>query len=213
LEILLKIKIGPYLNFWGPYQILELLTKVGIKKETTDRWAENSPAWFTDICQWVYDKRKRTMKIKIDKYDTWSMDSTLALIILPMLVQLKLTKHGSAHMPEFDQTSNSAQHCFDFYADGDDEAYAAGHASWNAALDEMIWTFEQLQPDCDWEAQYCSVPAILDLDDYPEDEGKLTIPVRWKTEGKYDWDGMKAHGERIAEGLKLFSSHFQSLWD
>jgi len=209
----MKVKIGPYLNWWGPYQVLELLTKVGVSKDTTDRWAEKSPEWFTTVCQWVHDKRQRKIKVKIDKYDTWSMDSTLAIIILPMLKQLKATKHGSPHLPVFDQTSNFAQFCFDFYEEGDDAAWDAGHTQWEAIMDEMIWTFEQLQPDYDWEAQYCEVPCELDMTDYPEDEGKICVPVRWKTEGVYDWKGMRAHRDRIDVGLKLFGEHFSSLWD
>ena len=48
---------------------------------------------------WLYKlfgySPKQRIKIKIHKYDTWSMDHTLAHIVLPMLVQLKRTKHGA----------------------------------------------------------------------------------------------------------------------
>jgi hypothetical protein len=37
----------------------------------------------------------RIEHIKIDRWDTWNMDSTLAPIILPMLKQLREDKHGS----------------------------------------------------------------------------------------------------------------------
>jgi hypothetical protein len=202
-----------YLNFWGPYQILGLLNKVGVSKDTTDQWAADSPEWFTALCQWIYDKRKRKSIVKIHDYDTWSMDSTLSIIILPLLKQLKDTKHGTPmSMPAFNFTSDTAQDCFDFYKK-DDPSHDAAIAQWDAVFDEMIWTFEQLQPDNDWEAQYCAQAAELDLAEYPEDEGKTCIPVRWKTEGKYDWEGMRAHQERISAGLKLFGVHFQSLWD
>ena len=39
-------------------------------------------------------KKERKIDIRIDRYDSWSMDSTLALIIHPLLIQLKETKHG-----------------------------------------------------------------------------------------------------------------------
>lgn len=209
----MKIKIGPYLKWWGPYQILELLTKVGVSEETTHRWAEKSPEWITNVCQWVHDKRHRNVKIKIDDYDIWNMDSTLAIIILPMLKQLKAKKHGSPNLPVFDQTSNSAQGSFDFYEEGDALAWETGHAQWGEMMDEMIWAFEQLQPDYDWEAQYCNVPSELDMSDHPEDEGKTIIPLRWKTEGKYDWEGMRAHQERITAAIRMFGEYYQSLWD
>lgn len=209
----MKVKIGPYLDWWGPYQIFGLLNKVGVSKDTTDRWAEKSPKWFTNLCQWIHNKRKRKAVVRVDDHDTWSMDSTLAIIILPLLKQLKETKHGTPmSMPAFEFTSQTAQYCFDFYQK-DDPSHDVAIAQWDEVFDEMIWTFEQLQPDYDWEAQYCSVPCELDLANYPEDEGKTCIPVRWKTEGKYDWDGMRAHQERISAGLRLFGEHFQSLWD
>ena len=40
-------------------------------------------------------RKNRAEKIEIEKFDTWSMDATLALIIHPMLIQLKETTHGA----------------------------------------------------------------------------------------------------------------------
>lgn len=92
---------------------------------------------------------ERKIDVRIDKYDTWNMESTLAFIVLPMLKQLKAAKHGSPWLPEFDQTSNSAQYSFDFYKEGDDLAWEKGHEHWNQILDKMIWSFEQINTD--WE--------------------------------------------------------------
>ena len=210
----MKVKIGHYLNFWGIYQVLGLLNHVGVSKDTTDDWAERSPEWICNIFQWIYDKRKRTVKVKIDDYDVWSMDSTLALIVLPMLKQLKKVKHGApCGMKGFDQTSNSAQLCFDFYAEGDEAAWEAGQEEWNKILDEMIWAFEQLQPECDWEKQYRIVDGEIDWTKHPEDEGKLATPMRWIIEPETDYEGMMKHQVRISEALKLFGYYFQSLWD
>jgi hypothetical protein len=73
------------------------------------------------------DDIEREVSISIDNYDTWSMDSTLSLLIHPMLVQLKATQHGHpANMTE---------------------------QEWNEILDEMIWAFEQKCRD-DWESDY-----------------------------------------------------------
>jgi len=73
-----------------------------------------------------YSPKQRT-SIKIHDYDTWSMDHTLAPIILPMLVQLKATKHG-------------------YPADLTEQ-------EWDEILDEMIWAFEQKCRD-DWQDNY-----------------------------------------------------------
>lgn len=60
-------------------------------------------------------RKNRATRVEIEPFDTWSMDCTLAMIIHPMLVQLKETAHGHpANLTE---------------------------QEWNDILDEMIWAF------------------------------------------------------------------------
>jgi hypothetical protein len=40
-------------------------------------------------------RKNRAVHVEIEPHDTWNMDTTLALIIHPMLVQLKATQHGA----------------------------------------------------------------------------------------------------------------------
>ena len=223
----MKVFIGPYKNWIGPYQIADKLffwvEKCPLDSELESRldyrlhdkfgkWL--SETWIDGFCNWLDSKKKRKIEVKIHNYDTWGMYSTLAIIVLPMLRQLKETKHGSpCDMPAFSQTSNSSQLCFDFYQIEDDLAWDAGHKQWEEILDKMIWSFEQLQPDCDWEGQYTIIQPELDLSDYPEDEGKISVPVRWKTKGEIDWVGREKHSIKIQEGLELFGKYFQNLWD
>ena len=43
-----------------------------------------------NVVNWLwFDRRTQKVKVRIDKWDTWSMDDTLAHIVLPMLAQLK----------------------------------------------------------------------------------------------------------------------------
>ena len=60
-----------------------------------DPWADR----LMPICraiQWIGEKiYPRIEYVKIDRWDTWSMDHTLGQIALPMLRQLKATKHGA----------------------------------------------------------------------------------------------------------------------
>jgi hypothetical protein len=95
-----------------------------------------------NIGRYFQNGKKRKVNIKIDPYDTWSMDDTLALIIHPMLVQLKATKHGASNVadedvPENLRTSSAPPTGNDwdvdvFYFD-----------RWDWVLDEMIWAFKQ----------------------------------------------------------------------
>ena len=110
----MKIKIGPYPN----RAICNLYTNYMNKKYGYVNWPEYkqkglrvkaqpfAEAWrekAEDIIQSIYnctinlflDRRVQKIKIHIDRWDTWSMDHTLANIILPMLKQLKATKHGA----------------------------------------------------------------------------------------------------------------------
>lgn len=201
----MKINIGPYLTWWGPYQVLGLLQYIGFSKDTTDNWAEKSPQWFTDICQWIHDRYKRKIKIKIDKYDTWSMDSTLALIIVPMLEQLKNTKNGTPismfeNKDGLDETGNPSE-----------EAHAKAIERWDTILDHMIWSFKQVIEE-DYES-FQIVKGEMDFSKHEEDIGKTCIPLRWKVEPVTNYNAMYAYHERIQEGLDLFSSNFRNLWD
>ena len=94
---------------------------------------------------WLYDKfgysPKQKIKVHIDRWDTWSMDHTLAPIILPMLKQLKETKHGSPDVDDKDVPKNlrrtSAPPTKNDW-DIDDN----WHKRWDWVMDEMIYSFD-----------------------------------------------------------------------
>ncbi len=80
---------------------------------------------------WFDYTPKKIAYVKIDREDTWSMDNTLASIILPMLKQLKETTHG-------------------FPSDLTEK-------EWDKILDQMIYSFEQKCKD-DWMEPYYGYP-------------------------------------------------------
>ena len=47
-------------------------------------------------------RTNRKIEIRIDKYDVWGLDHTLALIIHPALVLLKEQKHGDPQVDDED---------------------------------------------------------------------------------------------------------------
>jgi len=97
----------------------------------------------------VEDPAERTVEIRIDEWDTWSMDHTLALIILPMLKQLKETTNGAPYVDDEDVPENlrstSAPPTENEW-DTDDYHFDR----WDWVLDEMIYAFEHIIND-DWE--------------------------------------------------------------
>ena len=98
----MHVCIGKYNRRWGPYQIAEKILFWMDKKD--DRvykfgtWLadkkDGSDSWLTKFCVWLDHKKKREVYIKLHRYDTWNMDHTLALIIYPMLKQLKEQSKG-----------------------------------------------------------------------------------------------------------------------
>lgn len=83
----------------------------------------------------------REIFIRVDDYDTWNMDYTLALIIAPMLKQLSFQKHGipASVFP----VCYSDQLTFEFY-DADSADMEIASARWQTVLDEMIWCFGRI---------------------------------------------------------------------
>lgn len=83
-------------------------------------------------------------EIEIHDYDTWSMDHTLAPIILPMLKQLRETKHGAPNVDSSDVPPELR--CNDisskaYWTNGEtDEKF---HDRWDYVIGEMIFAFEQ----------------------------------------------------------------------
>jgi hypothetical protein len=221
----MKIYIGPFKNWVGPYQIVEALffwqqrypdEKLAERWDyrLSDRlgdWLASTPV--TALCQWIEGKRHRTVRIRIDKYDTWNADSTLSMIALPMLRQLHQTKHGAPMTDDddvpagLDLRSTEAPPKENEY-DVDDNHFRR----WDWIMDEMIWTFEQLQPDCDWEQQYYT--GEVDLVFKPVENSTCSEMVEGPNHTRIcDYDGLKAHDDRIANGLRLFGKYYRALWD
>jgi len=232
----MKVDIGPYTNWVGPYQLADMLffwvEKYPFDDKLENRWDYRlhdkfgtwlASTWVMDLCTWINKFKKRRVKVKIDYYDHWSCDATLTPIVLPLLKSLKEHKQGSGFIdledvpPEMRMTSTEdydGQRTFDFYTDENDtqKIKCDVHTRYEWALNEMIWAFEQLDSD-DWENQYWITHPEIDFDKYPEDEGKTVIPVRWKVQGECDWVGRAKHQDRIDNGLRLFGKYFQTLWD
>lgn len=203
----MKVKIGPYRNWFGPNQLTELIPFVSEETQVKiANWLCNHTP-LENFLAWVDELRGgRKIKIHLDKWDTWSMDHTLALMIVPMLKQLRDNKHGAPYSDLQDVPEHMR------YEDTENGSTQWIQHRWDWILNEMIWTFEQIIDD-DWESRYTIQEGELDFDDHPEDEGKEYKTVRWKKEYIVDWEGRKAHQERIDNGLRLFGKYFQALWD
>jgi len=205
----MKIKIGPYINWFGPYQLADLLQYIGVSEDRCYEIGAKMPEWVTNTCDWIHEKRKRRVKIHIDSFDIWSMNNTLALIIIPMLKQLQASKNG--YPSEFvDEQEYSPQ--ASFVAEGFQLKKDAGYEIWSKTLDKMIWSFEQTLDD-NWEDQYYT--GVTDLQWAAPTEGNNYTALVYGPlhTSVCDYAGMKKHNDRIQEGYELFGKYYQSLWD
>jgi len=148
---------------------------------------------FEDAVQSVYnvfnrlwfDRRTQKVKVHIDRWDTWSMDHTLAPIILPMLKQLKAEKHGAPFVDLADVPKELHGKKLTKKQKESGEVDDKHFERWDWVLDEMIYAF-----DC-----------------------KANKDVVYMRFGIEDRDGMKAEQERISNGFRLFGKYYENLWD
>lgn len=137
--------------------------------------------------------KERKIKIQIDPWDTWNMDSTLALIIHPMLVQLQKTKQGSPWVDDEDvpdELKSTSAPPKENEWDSDDNL----HKRWDWVLNEMIWGMYQLVDDKAEEAYYIK-----------DDNSPHGI--------KIDHAQLRAWQDRKSRAFKLFGKYFEGLWD
>jgi hypothetical protein len=209
----MKVKIGPYKNWIGPYQLAEWVPF--LNEDQQDRLGEwLSKTWIANVCDWIHKLRgERTIKVRIDKYDTWNMDNTLAHIILPMLKQLRNSKHGSAMVDDEDLPSHMRHSSKKSKDDWETEDHWV-HYKWEWVLNEMIWSFEQ-ELDENWEDQfYHGTPDYVEIP-VPDTDGLKDCFVIEQHNPNYwvDYEGMKCYNERIQNGFRLFGKYYQNLWD
>lgn len=187
--------------------------------EWVDRWADRITP-ISSAIQWVMDRvHPRVEYVKIDRWDTWSMDHTLASIVLPMLRQLKATKHGAPNVDDEDVPEYLRSHMAqpkEYEWDTDSLHFQR----WDWVLDEMIYAFEKKNQD-DWAAEFHSgeidmlwIPVDKDGNEVPKGDHKYYEMKRGpKDTHKVDMDGMKAVQDRMSNGFRLFGKYYEALWD
>lgn len=164
----------------------------------------------------------RKVSVEIEKFDTWSLDHTLAMIILPALIQLKETKQGIPN--NFSDVGGEdfvEQDSFDFYKETYSESFDERCKEWEEVLDKMIWSFQQIAFD-DYSNLYHHGKANYD---FVKTDKQFPNPVTGKLEDTfqmvdknpnehwYDHVGHQLHEDRIQEGLELFGKYYRALWD
>lgn len=241
----MKVYIGPYKNWFGPYQLAELLC-FWVKKQPDEygilqkpewvhkfgewlahgnvepepqpgelhSWPKDRPmTWLYKFLSWIHSKQKRSIQVRIDPWDTWSMDHTLSMIILPMLKQLQKTKHGAPFVDDQDvpkELRSIAAKPLTQEEKNNGAVDELHFKRWDWVLDEMIFAFESKLDD-HWQAQFES--GENDFQFLQLEDGMSQLVHGANHTKKYDWKGQKAYEKRIQRGLALFGKYYSNLWD
>lgn len=202
----MKIYLTKPRNHWlSPYTILEKVffwREIDYDEPIIEKWSDRLEPFCKAWQKFLDFVHPSVQYVKIDYWDTWSMDYTLSPIIAPMLKQLKATKHGSPDVDDEDVPeglrSTSAPP-----KENDWDIDENWHKRWEWVMDEMIWTFEQLC-DSDNDSKFFDYSEIdYSRKDFTEQFRNLKI----------DREGLDAHHERIKNGLRLFGKYYRGLWD
>ena len=245
----MRVKIGPYRKWFGPYQLAEKimfwvpkerdqygylgnadrvhrfgewLAHGSIQPEAevgeTVEWAgDRHTTIITKLLAWIDSKKKRKISVRIDRWDTWNMETTLGYIIRPMLQQLHANKHGAPWVDDEDVPehlrSTAARELTQEERDNghtDDNHFKR----WDWVLDEIIFAFESLEGGIneDWEEQFTSGEYDYQFKKIEEDGTSQLVRGPNHT-AETDWDGHRAYGARIQNGFRLFGKYYQNLWD
>ena len=222
----MKAVIGPYRDrISGPLKLQDWYFAKRFGKFNYDyseadyTWYDRVIAKVTDAMMDVLnktinkylDKNERKIKIHIDDYDVWGADHTIALVVHPILLKLKLKKHGSPHVDDDDvpeHLRSTAAPPKENEWDIDDNT----HARWDWVMNEMIWAFEQCAKDDKGEEQFYSGNVDFKFDK-EEDSELYRMGHGPNHTFEVDRVGQKAHYDRINNGLRLFAKYYFGLWD
>lgn len=233
----MRIYINKYRSHWlSPYVILEKVffwREIDYDEPIIEKWSNRLEPICEAMQKVLNIVHPKIDYVHIDRWDTWSMDHTLGKIALPMLKQLKATKHGSPmvdleDVPEHLRSTSTPDYddqlTFDFYSElNDDKEHPDDiiHSRWDWVMDEMIFAFEHLVDDS-WENDFRKgeINAI-----WVKSEKTYFNSVTNKEESIYemkkdpkdtyecDYDGMRKVYERMNNGFRLFGKYYRGLWD
>ena len=202
----MKVYINKYRDHWlSPYTILEKVffwkKEIDYDDPVIEKWSNRLEPFSKGLQKFLDFIHLKINYVKIDYWDTWSMDHTLAYMIVPMLKQLKKDKHGAPlvddeDVPEELRSTSAPPKEKEYDVDGNH------FKRWDWVMDEMIWAFEQKLIDDSTDKFY----------DWTEVDKTVNINDQIK-KLKVDHEGLDVHNKRMENGFRLFGKYYQGLWD
>jgi len=208
----MKVYKSGYRNPWlSPYTIIQKVVFWHDWDNSTydEPWVKTWARRLEPFCYALMAVRKfvypQINLVKIDRYDTWSMDHTLADIVLPMLKQLRATKHGAPHTDDEDVP----EYLRSYMAQPKENEWdtdSLWFMRWDWILGEMIWAFEQKVTD-DADSKFFDHSECGDETLPWTKDGQYVSKIKYDQEGHADWQARKDNG------FRLFGKYYEALWD
>jgi hypothetical protein len=225
----MKVYINRYRSHWlSPYTILKTVcfwekdddafyNLEDLPNHKYTKWVDRLNPICGALMKFLDRIHPKIDYVKIDRWDTWSMDHTLGMIALPMLKQLQESKHGAPLVADEDVPKGLGLRSTEADPKENEWDTDSNHfARWDWVLGEMIFAFEHKLDDSwqdafrsgeiDWKTKACAW----------DETGKATLYQ--SVDGpnhtyKCDYAGMKKVEDRIQRGFVLFGKYYQNLWD
>lgn len=225
----MRVKIGPYRHYYSTRRVEDTYFKL---RYLTNPWEDHPEDAFDRLVVGVLDWWQKTVlrpinhlkysykffdrveRVRVDDYDVWNLNDTLAIIIYPCLIKLKEIKRGSPHIDDEDVPE-------ELRSNGELDEYHTDpkvHDKWEWVLDEMIWAFGRMVAHDDGK-EYRHNPDQLEMITTPvEGKGYSSISFNHQKDPSrepywVDEEGLAAHRARIDNGVRLFGKYYRSLWD
>ena len=145
-------------------------------------------------------KKPRIENVQVHPWDTYSAYHTLALVIYPVLTAYKTDILEKGAVPaEFLETVDVSDMTEEEAQTTHERIYSEAEGKWEAVLDKIIWSFNEIKDDYAGEEEFFAVN---------EDADEKDIEARYDI----DNDGLNDYYEKIDSGLALFGRYYRSLW-
>ena len=222
----MKIKIGPYREWFGPYQLASALC-FWMKKTPGEQWLHKEKScWVDNFGEWLSYGSVSAKPVVGETYSQERDRPTTLLSNFLSWVSSKQKRKIKVHIDRWDtwNMDDTLAHIIlpmlnqlkkenhgAAAVDADDcPKHLSFFESWEWVMDEMIFAFESKLDD-EWKDQFYT--GQIDHK-WKQLENGMSEMIK-SPDGTYkcDHEGMKAYQARISNGFRLFGKYYESLWD
>ena len=153
----------------------------------------------------------RKNEVKLDRYDSWSADWTIAQIAHPLLVQLKEKKQCAPCVDDEDVPEHLRSYsCASKENEWDTDAN--WFKRWDYVLDEIIFAMQEVANDNENEPNMYKHIGDIEFGEIDEATGLGEIKSLGVERIPEMEESNRQYHERVQRGCVLFGKYFQNLW-